>query len=120
MERTEVIGRIGEIRFAMEAISRGFTVLYPDGVMGYDCVLEVDGKYTKVQIKTTSVIDQHRRYAWNINRVGKEAEVFVMHVLNTNLFYMVRANVIKEYKAKYKIPLKNIHNKNLHDWKIFK
>lgn len=119
MERTEAIGMVGELSFTIHAIENGFTVLYPEGVHGYDCVVERNGKFTRVQIKTTSVIDDKRRYSWNVNGAHKDADVFALHVKNTDIFFLISANDLKNIKSKYKIRLNDINNKYLNNWDIF-
>lgn len=120
MERTEAIGRVGELAFAIKAIENGLTVLYPEGVHGYDCVVENNGKFTRVQIKTTAVIDDMRRYSWNISNAGKGADVFALHVKSTDIFFFIDASTVRMKKSKYKIRLKDINNCFLNNWEIFK
>ena len=81
MERSDQIGRYGELLFVMEAIKRGFNVLYPDNVYGYDYVIEYEGKFTRVQIKTTNSINENRRYIWNITNKSLGSDVFVFIVI---------------------------------------
>lgn len=113
------IGTTGEARFALEAIERGFTVLYPYGVRGYDCVVEWSGKFTRVQVKTTSVVDRGDRYKWKLRTSSIGADIFVFHVKNTDLFYMVHPEILNS-RVNYKIPLRRINNDNLNNWEIFK
>lgn len=120
MGRTQTIGDSGELLFAYHAVENGFTVLFPFGIKGYDCVVEMDNKFTKVQIKTTSVIDQKRRYSWSLNDKGTIADVYVLHVMGTNIFFMIDANIVNKKKSNYKISLKNINSEFLNNWEIFK
>lgn len=120
MEWSERIGRAGELMFAAEAISRGLTVLQPSGVHGYDWVVEYKGKYTKVQIKTTSVKNSGRRYAWNLTKKSSESDVFVMYVSNTNMFFMVRADDIPKNSKSFYVPLNKMESYEMNNWNIFK
>jgi hypothetical protein len=119
MERTEAIGMVGELTFSVSAIDKGFTILWPEGVKGYDCVVEKDGKYTRVQIKTTSVISEKRRYCWNITGAHKNADVFVLHIKGTDIFFMLHASDEQLKSSKYRVGLNDINNKNLNNWDIF-
>ena len=120
MERKKRIGRIGEIRFILEALTRGLHVLNPEGEYGYDCVVECNGKMTKVQIKTTSGIDGKLCYTWQISTKSEGADVYAFHILNTDVFFMVYATDVLTRKSTFKIPFSKLHNHKLNNWDILK
>lgn len=118
MVRTEKIGKLGEISFILESIKNGFTVLHPEGTHGYDCVLSFGDKFTRVQIKTTSVSERNR-YRFNISSISRLSDVFVMHVLGTELFWMYDKSEIP-VGSRFQIRHDDINNRHLNNWDIFK
>lgn len=120
MEWSERIGRYGELMFAAEAISRGLTVLEPNGVHGYDFVIEHKGKFTKVQVKTTSVKNEGRRYRWTLKTKDYGADVYALYVTDTNMFFIIdtRNMVIKNKSVT--ISISKMQNYNMNNWDIFK
>lgn len=120
MERTDRIGRIGEMMFATEAIARGLTVLQPSGVYGYDWVVEYMGKFTKVQVKTTSVVDSGRRYRWMLNTKSVDADVYAFYVTDTNMFFFIDSSDLTDIGESLKVPINKMQEYNLNNWDIFK
>lgn len=120
MDGSEAIGRIGEVEFVREALSRGLNILHPDGVRSYDFVVEYDGKYTKVQVKTTMGLDENRRYRWNLSRAISYADVHAFHVLNTDVFFMMPSFEVTRLKNSFAIPLNKIDDFKINNWDIFK
>lgn len=120
MDRSEAIGRIGEVEFVREALLRGLNILHPDGVRSYDFVVEYYGKYTKVQVKTTVGLDENRRYKWNLSRAVSYADVHAFHVLNTDVFFMMPSYEVLKLKHSFNIPLSKIDEYKINNWDIFK
>jgi hypothetical protein len=89
-----VLGKRGELAFAEECLARGLSVLDPVGTRGYDFVVEHNGKYTKVQVKATQRAYAEKdkpsaAYSWTCASKSAESEVYVFHILDTGLFYIV-------------------------------
>jgi len=58
----KTVGELGELRFCANALERGIVVNFPFGDnCTYDCVTEHDGFLRRVQIKSSSTIDNSRR-----------------------------------------------------------
>lgn len=117
MERSESIGTYGELVFASECVNRGYKVFNPVGNNGYDCLVECNGKYTRVQVKSTRAIESGNRYAFNINTKSKEADVYVFHVIGAGLFFIISSEEVRKRKSTMSISKKSY--KHLNNWAIF-
>jgi hypothetical protein len=117
MERDETIGTHGELVFASECLRRGYSVFNPIGNQGYDCLVENNGRYKKVQVKTTRK-DNAGRYYFAVRSKSKDSEVYVFHVFNTSLFYVVPSEEVRKRKSIFCITPSKA-DRWLNNWKLF-
>jgi hypothetical protein len=113
----EALGRRGELRFEEECIRHGLVPMEPVGVKDYDVVVENNGDYFKVQVKSTQRKTKANRYEWN--HLTGNADIFAFHILDTNDFYLIPRELIRGRKG-FKI---NTNGKKykmyLNNWAIF-
>lgn len=113
------VGRYGELFFVMKAIENGLNVLHPDGQLGYDFVVEYNGKFTRVQIKTTYAINFNGRYRFDVGTKSIGSDVFVFIVLKESLFFMYNTDIVRTVQKTFTIKTNEV-NENCNNWNIFK
>lgn len=113
------LGRYGELLFAMNAIENGLNVLHPDSQIGYDFVVEYQGKFTRVQVKSTLFVKAKNIYAFDVRSRSMGSDVYVFVILNEGVFVMYKTDEVKRVKRTFTINL-NFNNNNLNNWDIFK
>lgn len=73
------VGLIAEVRFAHDALARGFSILQPMGNQkGYDCVLESGGKCFRVQVRACGRTDKRTpaRVAYDVELRGANSRKY--------------------------------------------
>lgn len=61
MENHIAIGKIAELKFNIKAIELGFCCSFVSvDTFGYDCIVELNGKMSKVQIKSSFKMDKNK------------------------------------------------------------
>jgi hypothetical protein len=115
----QYLGRYGELLFVMKAIENGLNVLHPDGQIGYDFVVEFNGKFTRVQIKTTYIISNDNRYRFDISSKSIGSDVYVFIILRESLFYMYHSDEVRVVQKTFTISTNKILD-NCNNWNIFK
>ena len=91
-------GCIAEYRFAVMAMQNGFNVSFPlMDSSPYDCIVEKNGMFWKIQVKSTNKIPEKNRSAVHIvlnnakSRYTKEVvDFFAIWVEHSNGFFIVK------------------------------
>ena len=100
-------GDIGQSRAIYEFQLQGYTVCVPCGVnQKYDLVIEKDGLFKKVQVKTTQCLDKYNRYQVSLKSTTfryKDRKVFIKTVRRRECDYDLLFVLTKEGKC-YIIP----------------
>jgi hypothetical protein len=107
-------GDISEISFMLRAKKAGFSVLTPYSSLKYDFVIEKNGKFYKVQCKSTATPQYYKdnsTYYKIICSHGasgkklyekKDVDYFAFYIVNLDIFYIVPFCKIKTKTIKIK------------------
>jgi hypothetical protein len=92
------LGLISEMRFQLAATLKGFTVSKPQGDYSpYDFVLDTGKRLVRVQVKSSSYIDNQGRFHFNLKSgatqsrayTALEVHFFALYVVSLDLFYII-------------------------------
>lgn len=117
MINAKEIGGLAEARFAVEALARGFAVCRPfiDN-RKYDLILEKQGCFSRVQIKSTSVpIARDGSFKLCVAHGSKskksycasDIDVVACYIHTLAVFYIIPVYLIKDLKRVTLYPLKS-------------
>lgn len=108
-------GNIAELSLMLRAKRAGFNVLTPYSKDSkYDCVLEKNGKFFKVQCKSTSTVQHYKngseyyKIICSNGNTGKklykksEVDYFAFYIMPLDIFYVVPFNLVKTKTVKLK------------------
>jgi len=129
------MGELAELKFCTKAFERGFDISSPYGDnTPYDLIVDTGKKLSRVQVKSTTRLDQSRRtdrYSINVTHGAnmalryKENEVDVMacHVFPMDIWYFIPLEVLRDAarvglyphrKAKH-----SFYEEYLENWGVF-
>ena len=106
-DNSSVVGNVGETMALSEFARRGVTVLIPFGQnVPYDLVIEIKGKFYRIQCKTTQKVHNQERMRFNICRTngftGKhscytenEIDFFFLYCIENNYMGLVSISEVK-------------------------
>lgn len=103
------LGAVGVAKTAWALFRNGYSVLYPmEDFSGYDLVAEKDGKFIRIQVKSSSAMERRRacyRFLVGTGRDSKElysankVDYIVCYAIDSDMFWLFR---VKECTAKNK------------------
>ena len=115
------IGAVGVSRVAGALFRNGYSVLTPmEDFVGYDLVAEKDGKFIRIQVKTTTKTEKeklHYRFMTSGGCDGKSAytkdrvDILVCWAMDEDLFWVLKPNDCKG-------PTKKLYPKTGSSWRI--
>jgi PD-(D/E)XK endonuclease len=90
------IGSISEAAVEWDLLGRGFNVLKPSVTTRYDRLVEIDGKYVRVQVKTarTDVRDGNLRISYETPYSDDQIDMIAVFDPNTRNIYYIPINDI--------------------------
>jgi len=98
-------GARAELRFMEEAIARGFSVCRPFVDRAYDFLLEKQGRFCRVQVKSTSIpaakdgsfkFSTYRGASKSTKYTKDDIDVFAFYIGSLNSFYIVPVEKIDQ------------------------
>ncbi len=115
MDGARLKGDIGEAQFLVEALKLNFSILKPWSDKRYDFVLEKDGKFIRIQIKSCHTIQKMpkcTRYSCNLqggyygDRLisCKEIDYLVAYIVPENIWYIIPSKYIEGMKCLHFYP----------------
>jgi hypothetical protein len=115
------IGAVGVARVAGALFRNGYSVLTPmEDFVGYDLVAEKDGKFIRIQVKTTTRTEKeklHYRFMTSNGCDGKSAytkdkvDILVCWAMDEDLFWVLKPSDCKG-------PTKKLYPKTGSSWRI--
>ena len=121
MNNSNRTGDVAEFLFDAGSVQRGYVVCRPihAGTV-YDRVVENEGRFYKVQIKSTHKESPMGGYRINLTRNNKKGytkemvDVFAVYIASTNTWYLFKNNGVNSIYIKSKKTERYKEN-----WKIF-
>ena len=115
------IGAVGVARIAGALFRNGYSVLTPmEDFVGYDLVAEKNGKFIRVQVKTTSKPENEKNHYRFMTSNGcdsktlytkQKVDVLVAWAMDEDLFWVLRP-------SDWKRPTKKLHPRTGSSWRI--
>jgi hypothetical protein len=115
------IGAVGVARVAGALFRNGYSVLAPmEDFAGYDLVAEKDGKFHRIQVKTTSRTEGDKTYYRFMTSTGCESKLkytrdridyLIAWAMDEDLFWLLRPSDCKG-------PTKKLYPKTGSSWRI--
>ena len=102
-------GEWAEVCFAAEILRRGWRISRPYGDSGpYDCVVDVAGRVSRVQIKAVAAARRGTRYPYVVKLIrgrfnhltysAREIDVIAVLIVPKSLWYIVPVSAIEGWK----------------------
>lgn len=90
------IGSISEAAVEWDLLERGFNVLKPSVVTRYDRVVDIDGNYVRVQVKTARIDrrDGNLRVSYDTPYTDNQIDIIAVFDPNTRNIYYIPINDI--------------------------
>ena len=115
------IGAVGVARVAGALFRNGYSVLTPmEDFVGYDLVAEKDGKFIRIQVKTTTKTEGDKLYYRFMTSAGSASksaytkemvDVLICWAMDEDLFWLVKPSDCKG-------PTKKLYPKTGSSWRI--
>lgn len=119
------LGRIAQLEFEAEAIRRGWKVLLPSNDhKSFDLLLEKDGQFIKIQVKSTQKEKVDYRYKFSLNIIYDKSQVdyMALYLHDIKMFFIIPFFLIsvQKYISIYPFNLKSKFNPYKDNWNLKK